>query len=243
MKIGEMKMHMTTGEVAKLCNVTVRTVQYYDKKGIVSPSNTSENNRRLYTEVDVNELRLVLTLKDMNFSLKEIKELINSNQSINTLNVLLSEKLIELEDEIQQQAEQVEQIKFVRENISKESEYPVSNVLNLNNKIKKHQTMKTFRRKFMGISLVVGAFQYSSIIMSIMKKKWKPIILIYPFIFIYAVLASKKYYSVVRYLCPNCQNEFKPLFVEWFKSNHTYQTRKLACPHCGAESYCIETHE
>ena len=72
MKIGEIKMHMTTGEVAKLCNVTVRTVQYYDKKGIVSPSNTSENNRRLYTEADVNELRLVLTLKDMNFSLKEI---------------------------------------------------------------------------------------------------------------------------------------------------------------------------
>ena len=34
-------MQMTTGEVAKRCLVTVRTVQYYDKKGIVSPSETS----------------------------------------------------------------------------------------------------------------------------------------------------------------------------------------------------------
>lgn len=235
-------MNKTTGEVASLCNITVRTVQYYDKKGIISPSNTSENNRRLYTEEDINQLRLVLTLKDMNLSLKEIKELLNSNQSINTLNILLSEKLLDLENGIQQQTEQVEQIKFIRENISKESEYPVSNVLNLNNKSKKHQEMKTFRRKFMGISLIVGAFQYSSIITSIMKKKWQPIITVYPFIFIYAAIATKKYYSVVSYLCPNCQQEFKPLFSEWFKSNHTYQTRKLECPHCGVESYCIETH-
>lgn len=29
-------MQMTTGQVAKVCHVTVRTVQYYDKKGIVS---------------------------------------------------------------------------------------------------------------------------------------------------------------------------------------------------------------
>ncbi|WP_238418550.1 MerR family transcriptional regulator [Mammaliicoccus fleurettii] len=164
-------MNKTTGEVASLCNVTVRTVQYYDKKGVISPSNTSENNRRLYTEEDINQLRLVLTLKDMNFSLKEIKELLNSNHSINTLNILLSEKLLDLENGIQQQTEQVEQIKFIRENISKESEYPVSNVLNLKNKSKKHQEMKTFRRKFMGTSLIVGAFQYSSIITSIMKKK------------------------------------------------------------------------
>ncbi|PVB63823.1 MerR family transcriptional regulator, partial [Salmonella enterica subsp. enterica serovar Muenster] len=93
-------MQMTTGQVAKVCHVTVRTVQYYDKKGIVSPSETSENNRRLYTEADLNQLKIVLILKDMNFSLKEIKALLKSNESINTLNVLLSEKIIELEENI-----------------------------------------------------------------------------------------------------------------------------------------------
>ena len=37
----------TTGELAKLCGVTVRTVQYYDTRGILIPSDLSEGGRRL----------------------------------------------------------------------------------------------------------------------------------------------------------------------------------------------------
>ncbi|MDT0703783.1 MerR family transcriptional regulator [Mammaliicoccus sciuri] len=236
-------MQMTTGQVAKVCHVTVRTVQYYDKKGIVIPSETSENNRRLYTEADLNQLKIVLILKDMNFSLKEIKALLKSNESINTLNVLLSEKIIELEENIRNESDQLKQIQFIKKNISEESEYPVSNILNLKNKSKKHQLMKKFRSKFMFVSMIVGIGQYTSIAMAITKKKWKPVIIVYPFVLLYAAFAVKKYYAVVSYLCPNCQNEFKPFFSEWFKSNHTYQTRKLLCPHCNVESFCIETHE
>ena len=43
----------TTGELAKLCNVTVRTVQYYDSRGILVPSGLSEGGRRLYSEDDL----------------------------------------------------------------------------------------------------------------------------------------------------------------------------------------------
>ena len=32
----------TTGEIAKLCGVSVRTVQYYDERGILIPSELSE---------------------------------------------------------------------------------------------------------------------------------------------------------------------------------------------------------
>ncbi len=40
----------STGELAKLCNVTTRTIQYYDRKGILKPARFTEGNRRLYTE-------------------------------------------------------------------------------------------------------------------------------------------------------------------------------------------------
>lgn len=40
----------TTGELAKLCNVSVRTVQYYDSRNILVPSELSEGGRRLYSE-------------------------------------------------------------------------------------------------------------------------------------------------------------------------------------------------
>jgi len=36
----------TTGEIAKLCNVTVRTVQYYDTKGILVPRELTDAARR-----------------------------------------------------------------------------------------------------------------------------------------------------------------------------------------------------
>lgn len=236
-------MNMTTGEVASLCNVSVRTIQYYDKKGIISPSNKTENNRRLYTEDELNKIRVVLALKDMGFSLKEIKELLNSNQSINTLNLLLEEKTLHLEESIKNNKELLEQIKFAKKNISKDSEFPVSNILNLQKESGSYQEMQEFRKKFLGVAMIAGIFQYSSIFTAILKKKWKPILIAYPLLMIYAAIATKKYYAVTMYLCPNCQNKFKPLISEWILSNHTYKTRKLECPHCRETSYCIEIHK
>ena len=44
------KGFMTVGEVAKKMNVTVRTVQHYDREGLLSPSSISEEGRRIYTD-------------------------------------------------------------------------------------------------------------------------------------------------------------------------------------------------
>lgn len=57
----------TTGELAKLCGVTVRTVQYYDTRDILSPSELSEGGRRLYTDDDLRQLRIICFLRDMGY--------------------------------------------------------------------------------------------------------------------------------------------------------------------------------
>ena len=49
----------TTGEIAKLCGVTVRTVQYYDTRGILVPSELTEGGRRLYSEDDLKRLKII----------------------------------------------------------------------------------------------------------------------------------------------------------------------------------------
>ena len=51
----EMKTY-STGELAESCGVSVRTVQYYDEKGLLPPAGTSEGGRRIYTEADANKL-------------------------------------------------------------------------------------------------------------------------------------------------------------------------------------------
>ena len=47
----------TTGEIAKLCGVSVRTVQYYDSRNILIPSELSEGGRRLYSEQDLKRMK------------------------------------------------------------------------------------------------------------------------------------------------------------------------------------------
>lgn len=44
----------STGELAKLCNVTTRTIQYYDRKGILKPQGFTEGKRRVYRTTATN---------------------------------------------------------------------------------------------------------------------------------------------------------------------------------------------
>lgn len=66
--------YMTVGEAAKKMDVTVRTLQHYDKEGLLSPSAVSEGGRRLYTDKDIVKLHQILSLKHLGFSLDDIRD-------------------------------------------------------------------------------------------------------------------------------------------------------------------------
>ena len=66
----------TTGDIAKLCNVSVRTVQYYDTRGILQPTELSEGGRRLYTEQDLEKMKIICALKELDLSLDLISKII-----------------------------------------------------------------------------------------------------------------------------------------------------------------------
>lgn len=69
---------MTIGEFAKKMKVTVRTLQYYDKEGVLKPSQYSEGGRRLYTNQDIVQLHQILSMKYLGFSLDQIKNYITT---------------------------------------------------------------------------------------------------------------------------------------------------------------------
>lgn len=73
--------YMTVGEAAKRMDVTVRTLQYYDAEGLLSPSAVSEGGRRLYSDKDIIKLHQILSLRHLGFSLDDIK---NRLISLNT---------------------------------------------------------------------------------------------------------------------------------------------------------------
>ena len=65
--------YMTVGQMAKKMDVTVRTLQHYDREGLLSPSAISDGGRRLYTDKDIIKLHQILSLKHLGFSLDDIK--------------------------------------------------------------------------------------------------------------------------------------------------------------------------
>lgn len=65
--------YYTTGEFAKKAGVTLRTIRYYDIKGILKPSYYNESGYRFYSDEDFIKLKKILALKYLGLSLDEIE--------------------------------------------------------------------------------------------------------------------------------------------------------------------------
>ncbi len=61
--------------------MTVRTIRYYDKIGLLKPSGRSEAGQRLYGEMDYARLQQILTLKLIGLSLDEIRDLLTTDRA------------------------------------------------------------------------------------------------------------------------------------------------------------------
>lgn len=68
---------MTVKEVSNLTGVSIRTLQYYDKIGLLKPTTYTESGYRLYDDTALEALQQILLFRELEFSLKEIKEILN----------------------------------------------------------------------------------------------------------------------------------------------------------------------
>lgn len=93
---------MTVGEAARKMGVTVRTLQYYDKEGLLSPSAESEGGRRLYTNKDMVMLHQILSLKSLGFSLEDIKQRLISLETPDDVARALTNQANDIRQKIEQ---------------------------------------------------------------------------------------------------------------------------------------------
>lgn len=63
----------TTSRFAELAGVTVRTLRFYDREGLLSPTSHTEAGHRQYSVADLERLQQILALKFLGFSLEEIR--------------------------------------------------------------------------------------------------------------------------------------------------------------------------
>ncbi len=66
----------TVNEVSKLTGVSIRTLQYYDKIGLLKPAEYTESGYRLYDDAALETLQQILLFRELEFPLKDIKTII-----------------------------------------------------------------------------------------------------------------------------------------------------------------------
>lgn len=73
--MSDQEMHQI-GSVADAVGLSLRTIRHYEEVDLVVPSGRSPGGFRLYTDRDVDRLRLVKRMKPLNFSLEEIRDVL-----------------------------------------------------------------------------------------------------------------------------------------------------------------------
>lgn len=111
------KGYMTVGELAKKMGTTVRTLQYYDKEGLLSPSSESEGGRRLYTDRDMVKLYQILSLKSLGFSLDDIKNRLVSLESPEAIADVLAEQAAAIREKIDRLSESLTAVEALKEEV------------------------------------------------------------------------------------------------------------------------------
>jgi DNA-binding transcriptional MerR regulator len=75
------QMHQI-GEVADAVGLSLRTIRYYEETGLVPPSGRSTGGFRLYTDADIDRLRLVKHMKPLDLTIEEMRDLLNTRDHL-----------------------------------------------------------------------------------------------------------------------------------------------------------------
>lgn len=71
-------MKYSVNQLAKMANVSVRTIHYYDQIGLLTPSFVKKNGYRYYQEDQLLQLQQILLFKELEFSLDQIRRILDS---------------------------------------------------------------------------------------------------------------------------------------------------------------------
>ena len=232
----------TTGEIAKLCGVTVRTVQYYDTRNILVPSELSEGGRRLYSEEDLKRMKVICFLRDLDLPIATIGQLLAEEHPENVIDLLLEQQETVLREEISQRQTKLARLEQLRREIRTVEHFSVESIGDIAYTMENKKKLRRVRGIVLGVGIPLEILEWATLIYAINSGIWWPFILGLCAVIGGSVWMSWYYFKSVAYICPQCHTVFKPRFWKMFWANHTPNTRKLTCTACGHRGFCVETY-
>lgn len=112
-------MSYTIGDIAKMMNVSIHTIRYWDKEGLF-PLVKRVNGIRVFEDKDFPWLRMLYCLKNINMPIKKIKEYVDLALQGD---ITLKERyqlILEQEDSIE---DQIKQLKYYKKQIDFKKKY------------------------------------------------------------------------------------------------------------------------
>ncbi len=232
----------TTGELAKLCDVSVRTVQYYDTRNILTPSELSEGGRRLYSEEDANKLRIICFLRELDLPINSIGELLLEEHPENVISILLEEQEKSLRQKISESQLRLDKLNELRHSLKKVEHFSVESIGDIAHIMENKQKLRRTRIILLLVGLLMDVIEISTLILWIRTGIWVPFALGMCAVLAMGIGISLFYFNRTAYICPQCHAIFKPSKKESFFARHTPNTRKLTCTACGHFGFCVETY-
>ncbi len=232
----------TTGELAKLCEVSVRTVQFYDAKDLLKPTELTNGGRRLYSESDLKRMRMICMLKSLGLSLESIKGILDSDHPENVLLLLLDEQERQIDEEIGLMQRQKKAIGGVRETLRTGQTFSIESIADMEHMMEEKKKLRRLRGTMLLLAIPMTLIEWGTIFYWIFTGTWWPFVACLPIIALFGVVVMRMYYKNTLYICPECGERFRPSLKEVFWARHTPKTRKLTCACCGKKSWCVETY-
>ena len=233
----------TTGEIAKLCGVTVRTVQYYDSRNILVPSALSEGGRRLYSEEDLKRLRIICFLREAGVPINQIGQLFEEKHPEKLISILLDQQEEALREEIAQSQKKLDLVEAVKRELKDVKNFSVESIGDIAYMMESKNKLKKMRWMMVLTGIPVTTLQWVSIILWITRGIWWLFAIWVAAAIIYGVTVSLYYFRLVAYICPECHTVFRTHIREVLWAYHTPRMRRLTCPHCKHKGLCVEVYQ
>ncbi len=230
----------TTGEMAKSCGVTVRTVQYYDARGILIPSELSEGGRRLYSEDDLKRLKVICFLRELDLPIDAISQILKEEHPEKVIYLLIEQQEKVLSDEIADKEEKLQKLRELKSGLRNRAAFSLESIGDIAVIMESRKKLKGMRWMMILTGIPVTGLQWFAVIFWIVKGIWWPFVVWVLVAAVWGTLVSRYYFNHVKYICPECHEVFRPLLKEAFWANHTPTTRKLTCTACGRKGFCVE---